>query len=189
MTSSTWPSLYYSTVDSLIELNRAKHFLEIGVAFGWHAQHLKRKFPLLSYLGVDPYSSGYDHNDDFVKFVQENLGGYPQESLELLFKVVSNNLMKNKDCRLVRSTSSEFFSECQEKFDFIFIDGNHKFEFVIKDLEGAWGQLSKTGILAGDDYLWPEVAQAVMTFSKSINRKPHFASNSSRGYPIFYFVK
>lgn len=36
--------------------------------------------------------------------------------------------------------------------DFVFIDGNHQYEFVKKDIELYWPKIKPGGILTGDDY-------------------------------------
>ncbi len=37
-------------------------------------------------------------------------------------------------------------------FDWIYIDGNHLYEFVQKDLELAWRKVRPGGVICGDDY-------------------------------------
>lgn len=137
-------------------------------------------------MGVDPYVPNYDEEDDFVKHVTDSLGGEPDLALNLFSELVQENFSKFNNSRLVRSFSSDFFDENFDTFDFIFVDGNHKFEFVTRDLEGSWNALEVGGILAGDDYLWPEVREAVESFASRKSRRVHFVSNEPNGYPIWY---
>ena len=37
-------------------------------------------------------------------------------------------------------------------FDFIYIDGNHSYDFVKADLEAWWPKLKSGGAICGDDY-------------------------------------
>lgn len=187
--SSTWPNLYYSTIDALVAASSAEKFLEIGVAYGWHCWHLNLNFPQITYVGVDPYVSAYDENDDFARHVQENLGGAADDAMNLLFEIVQKSFMTFNNSRIIRTTSNHFFDSNTENFDFVFVDGNHKFDFVTRDLEGSWSALHKGGILAGDDYYWPEVRNAVEEFAARVSRKVHFASNSPKGYPVWYLVR
>ncbi len=52
------------------------------------------------------------------------------------------------------ATSDEFFSTLppETKYDFIYVDGDHSYGQVIKDLDNALQHLTPTGILSGDDY-------------------------------------
>ena len=44
------------------------------------------------------------------------------------------------------------------------MDGSHTYDDVSRDLQGYWRVLSPNGIMFGDDYGQPEVAEAVNTF-------------------------
>jgi predicted O-methyltransferase YrrM len=52
--------------------------------------------------------------------------------------------------------------------DFIFIDGDHTFENVMRDMKLSWPLLRKGGLFSGHDYgkHWPGVIQAVTEFTK-----------------------
>lgn len=45
--------------------------------------------------------------------------------------------------------------------DMVFIDGDHRYETVKKDIDVALGMLRTGGLICGHDYNWPSVAQAV----------------------------
>ena len=53
---------------------------------------------------------------------------------------------------------------------YIYIDGNHKFEYVFKDCENALRFLNKGGILVCDDYIW--------SYYKELLDNPCYAVNS-----------
>lgn len=53
----------------------------------------------------------------------------------------------------------DFIPKCQS--DFIFIDGDHKYEAVKRDIRKAFEYLKAGGILAGHDFDWPGVQKAV----------------------------
>ena len=52
-----------------------------------------------------------------------------------------------------RMTSDEFFSQNTEKFDLIFVDGMHKYEQVLKDVDNAFACLEENGIVVMHDVL------------------------------------
>ena len=41
-----------------------------------------------------------------------------------------------------------------EYFDWVYIDGNHYFEYVLKDIELSLAKTKKEGIVCGDDLFW-----------------------------------
>lgn len=54
----------------------------------------------------------------------------------------------------VKLTSDYFFKNNREKFDFVYIDGDHTAYGVIKDAVNAFECLNPGGIIAFDDYQW-----------------------------------
>lgn len=54
----------------------------------------------------------------------------------------------------VRLTSDHFFKNNTDKFDFIYIDGDHTAYGVMKDAVNAFECLKPGGIIAFDDYQW-----------------------------------
>ncbi len=53
-----------------------------------------------------------------------------------------------------KATSDHFFKHNTEKFDFIYVDGDHTSYGVIKDAINAYEYLNINGIMAFDDYEW-----------------------------------
>jgi hypothetical protein len=48
--------------------------------------------------------------------------------------------------------------------DFIFVDGDHSFEGVMRDFQLYWGFVRPGGIFAGHDWNLPTVQQAIQAF-------------------------
>jgi len=59
-------------------------------------------------------------------------------------------------------SASKFFRD--KLFDYVYIDADHTYESVIKDLTNWWPKVKDTGILAGHDYNMPSVEAAVRDF-------------------------
>ena len=53
-----------------------------------------------------------------------------------------------------QKTSDAFFTDNNETFDFIYIDGDLRAGSVVKDAINAWAALNPGGVLAFDDYTW-----------------------------------
>lgn len=58
------------------------------------------------------------------------------------------NIIKHK------TTSIEYLSNCLDRFDFIYIDGDHTADGVYSDAILSFPLLKDKGIMAFDDYLW-----------------------------------
>lgn len=63
-------------------------------------------------------------------------------------------------------------------FDWVYIDGNHLYDFVLKDLEVSFRKVRKGGIIAGDDFFWKKdgrthVKDAVLDAIKQQGRSKH----------------
>ena len=169
----------------------AETILEVGVAWGYHAEHLLLKLPSIAYTGVDPYLSGYDKNDAFPTYVADLFQVNEQSSMDRLYEAVKLKLNEEFPGRatLVREKSTDWMDRDLHKFDVIFLDGDHTFETVKKELSGFWSKVNEGGVLAGDDYDWPEVKQAVDEFANEKKLHVKFLSKESRGYPTYFFLK
>jgi len=189
--SCSWPDIYYGNVDLLAKMVGAKTILEVGVAWGYHAQHLLLNLPKIDYTGIDPYLSGYDKNDAFPTFVAKLFNDDEQSSMDRLHEAVKLELNEKFPGRakLIREKSSNWLDRESEKFDVIFLDGDHTFETVRKELHGFWTKVNEGGVLAGDDYDWPEVKKAVDEFADEKNLRVKFLSKEPRGYPTYFFLK
>jgi predicted O-methyltransferase YrrM len=189
--SCSWPNIYYGNIDLLAKMVGAETILEVGVAWGYHAEHLLLNLPSITYTGIDPYLSGYDKNDGFAADVAELFKDDEQSSMDRLYEAVKLKLIEKFPGRatLVREKSTDWMDKDSNTFDVIFLDGDHTFETVRKELSSFWTKVNEGGILAGDDYDWPEVKKAVDEFANEKKLQIKFLSKESRGYPTYFFLK
>ena len=112
---------------------------------------------------------------------------YNQKNLDESFDEAQNKLKKFNFCKFIRKTSLEASKEIQdETLDFVYIDGNHKFEYVYEDLNIWFDKVKKEGIIFGDDYLGPYgIQKAVNKFSFEKKLIVHFSDN----YKQFFIQK
>jgi hypothetical protein len=79
------------------------------------------------------------------------------------------------------SDSVEFLETCNERFDFIFLDGNHSAETVYKEVPPALKCLSKNGVILLHDFfpelrpLWPDETLENTIFHQSVIPGPFLA--------------
>ena len=165
----SWPRLYYSKVQFLIDLQKPKTLVEIGVAYGYHAVHILRNNNDLVYVGVDPYLPNYDNEDPFSIDVARLFPERdPLDSMNRLHSAVLGELDQfSYRAKLIRETSQEAAVAFEpESVDMVFVDANHKLAHALEDINIWFSKLRPGGLLVGDDYNWPEVQQAARLFSK-----------------------
>ena len=157
----------YGVVSSLVTKIDAKRIAEVGVAYGYHAEHLLDEFSDIEYYGFDPYVSGYDPNDGFDADVQKLFGNGDIPAMDRLYNAVNFKLSSKYGDRvkLNRITGEKATSLIEKEFfDIAYIDGDHTYDGVIRDLNAWYTLVRKGGILCGDDYDWHGVRTAVLDF-------------------------
>jgi glycosyltransferase involved in cell wall biosynthesis/predicted O-methyltransferase YrrM len=178
----SWCQWYYALAE-IINDNNLRKGIEVGVAFGTNSIYLLENTPIMKLISIDPYRefSTSQYNDGM---------NFEQKKHDVLFQIVQHRLASfGNRSELLRKTSieaSEHFED--EEFDFVYIDGNHSYESVKKDLEVWWLKIRPGGFLAGDDFCHPNhpgVTKAVNEFAKEkeviIHRK--------EGVPHLYWIK
>lgn len=64
----------------------------------------------------------------------------------------------------MRMTSDDFFAENKEKFDLVFIDGNHHHDFVFRDVKNALACLTPRGVITLHDCFPPNKEYEALGF-------------------------
>lgn len=188
----SWPSLYYEKVQSLIGLIEPAVVIEVGVAHGYHASHILTRNPDTQYIGVDPYRAGYDSSDPFGADIALLFNTTEREGMERLYRAVSASLLDEFGTRasLHRSTSklvSQAFEP--DSIDVVFVDGDHRFVPVLRDLSLWWTKIRPGGLLIGDDWEWPEVKRAAERFSLRKKSLIHLLGDTNSSHQAFFFRK
>lgn len=125
-------------------------FIEIGVWKGkstvYLAQKIKQEKKNIKVLAVDTFE-GTPSEKQHKNILQS-------DGISLLNQFKANlNTFKVKDIVTpIKQYSSDFLKEYKGDVKFIFIDGDHTYEGVKKDIEAALPLLSKGCVLAGHDY-------------------------------------
>lgn len=127
---------------------------EIGVRRGNYSKYLLDTIPNLKLYCVDPWAP---HS---AKYTQERQDGYYQITVEKL---------KQYNAEIMRMTSNDALSSfLDNSLDFVFIDGDHTFDFVAPDII-YWSRKVKPGgiVLVHDCYGWSGagVLQAVYAYT------------------------
>lgn len=184
-----WGGIYYGVFSKIINQNKLKVCAEVGIGYGFHAKEILENTDVEKLYLIDP-SVPY-RNDAFSDDVCNN-GGF-----EDLIRNIKDYLEPYKNRYIwFRTPSLEITSDQieDESLDAVFLDADHSYENVIKDLPFWWKKLKKGGFLLGDDYMscHPGCKKAVDDFTKKNNLKIEFLSKENStmpGYPIYKFVK
>lgn len=75
-------------------------------------------------------------------------------SIEKFYDAKTFEYQKKRKIIKYKGTSDSFFRNNREKYDFIYVDGDHTAYGVIKDAVNSYECLNLNGILAFDDYEW-----------------------------------
>lgn len=94
-------------------------------------------------------------------------------------------LCKNYDrIQINKITSDHFFQSNQHIFNFIYIDGCHKCDFIMRDMENSFQYLEKNGIMWMDDYLGGDGIQIRNTMEEFLRKYNGQYEIIHRGYQL-----
>lgn len=114
---------------------------EVGVFEGTLTQALLKRIPGLKLYGIDLWENYKGYERDLAS----------QFLVNAYEKAVENT--KGYDCILIKGWSNEVVKQFEdESLDFVYIDGNHKFEYTVEDIALWSPKVRKGGIIAGHDY-------------------------------------
>lgn len=153
---------FHDLYDRMVsEANNGSVFIEIGVFLGrstaYMANQIKKSGKNIKFWVIDPFDP--DLLDDSK--LKEVL---PKKSFFSLFWKFMNDLELTDYISPLIMTSEQAQNHLRHiQADFIMIDGLHDRASVQNDIQ-LWNPILKMGgVIAGDDYEWPEVKEVVHT--------------------------
>ncbi len=151
---------------NVILKKKPRNFLEIGVFHGVTSKNVCDLLQQIhgkdfSFTGIDLFSTDKGETKDeiipqtkfsnilktiYYKYILK-LDPYSKESVEKL-------LSKHKDnVNIIKGNSNKVLKEISlDKFDFVFLDGGHKYETVLNDLKSLTKVVVNKGVVLCDDY-------------------------------------
>ena len=123
---------------------------EIGVCDGMFTEFMLSNNPTLTLYAIDPYTLYQQNYQSGIKQHNHNT----QQDFDNQYKLTKSKLDKfNNRCILLRQTSVEASKIIEDFFlDFVFIDGNHLYDFVKEDILIYYKKVKWHGIVSGHDY-------------------------------------
>ena len=146
--------------------SKPKHFLEIGVFHGVTSRNVCDLLQQMhgkdfSFTGIDLFTADKEVTKDeiipqtkfsnplktiYYKYIVR-LDPYSKESVEKLLSKHKENI------NIIKGNSNKILKEISlDKFDFVFLDGGHKYETVLNDLKSLRKVVLNKGVILCDDY-------------------------------------
>ena len=125
---------------------------EIGVSKGNHAKQILSFLNIKQLVLVDPwkvYSDDWQADNTSPKGLDKFDDTFHENNYKKTVKKFSNN-PKVKIIRDYSVNAAKMFDD--KYFDFVYLDGDHSYEGVKKDLHSWYPKLKKFGVMCGDDY-------------------------------------
>ena len=143
--------------------------IEIGVDAGEHAKSMLKELNIERLYLIDAYKyyEDYLNTEENRKRVRRRL---------ITNEKKAKNKLSNYSYKIVwiKKMSDDAINDVP-MVDFIYIDGNHDYPYVKKDIELYWEKLKKGGILAGHDISWQGVSKAFCEFVEKYKLNPHIS--------------
>jgi len=121
-----------------------KRGVEIGVAIAGFSKEILDRVPEAHLTCIDPWC---EYKDSFL--TAEKQEGYYQQALERLTPYIQANR-----CEILRMPSLDALAKFEdESLDFVYIDGDHSFDYVVQELIYWTKKVKVGGMVALHDYM------------------------------------
>lgn len=140
---------------------RGLNGVEIGVHVGTNAKMLLSILPITKLFLVDPYIEDNYYCNGF------NYSGTKYGNGVIRQKIALEKLKPfGKKCVFISMSSEDAVSHIPNNLDFVYIDGNHSYTYVKRDIELYYSKVKKGGVLGGHDFspVFLGVIKAVLEF-------------------------
>jgi hypothetical protein len=134
---------------------------EVGCGHGKNARKLLLGEPRLHLTMVDPWSPEFNYG-----WLRKQRKQRQEKSRARNEERYQATLLSVKECgdrvTILRMPSHEGAEVVEDRsLDFVFIDGDHRYGAVVKDIALWWPKVRAGGILSGHDYGHPEESWGV----------------------------
>lgn len=124
---------------------------EIGVWNGGFSQNILRITKPAELILIDPWDLVIDTTDTTKTHAKHS----DAEAMRGMYDHVSGLFEDDTHVTVKRGFSADILSEYPDDyFDWVYIDGNHLYDFVYRDVDLSFAKVKPGGIIAGDDFFW-----------------------------------
>ncbi len=130
---------------------------------------IKGQFGNKPLIGAEIGVKGGDNATDILKTLNITklyLVDSWQGEFGRFFKIAKNRFKNNKKVVIFKDSSLEASKKITESLDFVYIDADHSYEAMKRDIK-VWSEKVKTGgFVCGHDYTerWPSIRKAVLEY-------------------------
>lgn len=161
---------------------------EIGVAGGVNAYDILNNLNIKKMYLIDPYIF-WKKPERFY-----DINNLAQAEVEIVLKNMKDLIEpKFKDkIVIIREMSNNAIINIKEELDFVYIDGNHIYKFVLEDIKNYYPKVKVGGIIGGHDFHLPEVRTAVLEFCNQIKvnvKKDYTNQEDDKNVMDWWFIK
>lgn len=143
---------------------------EIGVERGIYSKAILRRNPQLKLYSIDAWTK-YSNYRHIVS----------QDKFDFLYEETKKRLAPY-NCEIIKEFSLDAINRFKDNsLDFVYIDANHEFKYVVDDISEWSKKVRKGGIVSGHDYIKRKnpnflchVVQAVNGYVNAYHIKPLF---------------
>ena len=149
---------------AVLELIRYKKGLvgvEIGVERGGNALNILQNLDIKTLYLVDPFCFVYDSEGNLVE-AEDGANAIEEEARRLLAPFSSKIVW-------VKGYSHEVLEQIPNDLDFVYIDGNHAYDYVKKDFENYYPKVKELGVIGGHDFNVEGVKKAVLEVANNLS--------------------
>lgn len=156
-----------------------KNIVEVGVCHGAYSEVLLKANPQAQVYGVDPFIPHKEYKDYQLRSTIE---GYHANARNLLDKYPNYTLIEEMSVEAAKDFEDG-------SLDAVYLDGNHRYEFVVADLYAWLPKIRKGGIISGHDYAKikrptnTHVYQAINGYTDSYTVSPWFLAGTDAVLP------
>ncbi len=160
------------------EQNKKLIGVEIGVLEGQNSYSFLKNLNIKKLYLVDPYATYENYKEDYWRNDDKIFNA--EDKMYRKLKIFENKV------KHIKKYSKEAIKEIPNNLDFVYIDGNHAYKYVMEDIKYYYPKVRKGGIIGGHDFnssLLPEVFYAVMDFANKYNLHIYFGGSE------WWFIK
>jgi predicted O-methyltransferase YrrM len=146
---------------------------EIGTARGDNALSILQELPIRKLFLIDPYVPYMEHGrrlsyQETARIAKDKLGSFGQTVF-------------------IRKPSDDAVEDITEALDFVYIDGNHNYECVKRDIANYYPLVKKGGVIGGHDYLHREVLEVCEAVDDFVQQHPNMEFHNF--FPDWWVIK
>jgi len=167
--------------------------IEIGVRIGEFSEILLRNTKLKQICFLDAWK-------EYPPDLYQDLANCSQQEQDQRYAITVNKLKRYGDrARIIRKDCVDAVNDFEDcYFDFIYIDANHEYQYIKRDINDWYPKLKAGGLFSGHDYIDDCVKSngsfgvkgAVNEFCSSHSVKPYSTLAPAHQHtPSWYFVK